>query len=64
MTGEKDPNAEPQTIATIEEPSLAPLENSVEIKPEPGDPAVGAFPTVGIGASAGGLAALEQLALH
>ncbi|MBE2201159.1 MAG: PAS domain-containing protein [Anaerolinea sp.] len=60
MTGEKDPNAESQTIATIEEPSLAPLENSVEIKPEPGDPVVGAFPTVGIGASAGGLAALEQ----
>jgi two-component system, chemotaxis family, CheB/CheR fusion protein len=60
MTSEKDPNAEPQTIVLTEESSLAPLENSAVIEPEPGDPAVGAFPTVGMGASAGGLTALEQ----
>jgi len=60
MTSEKDPNAEPQTIVLTEESSLAPLENSAGIEPESSDPVVGAFPIVGIGASAGGLAALEQ----
>jgi two-component system, chemotaxis family, CheB/CheR fusion protein len=60
MTSEKDPNVEPETITPTEEPSLAPLENSAEIEPELGDPVVDAFPTVGIGASAGGLAAFEK----
>jgi len=60
MTSEKDPNVEPETITPTAEPSLAPLENSAEIVPEPGAPVVDAFPIVGIGASAGGLAAFEK----
>jgi two-component system, chemotaxis family, CheB/CheR fusion protein len=60
MTSEKDPNLEPQPTVSPEEPSSAPIENSAEIEPDPGDPAVDAFPTVGIGASAGGLAAFEK----
>ncbi|MFO7540672.1 MAG: chemotaxis protein CheB [Chloroflexota bacterium] len=65
MTSEKDPiiepeTSEPETSDPTAEPSLAPLENSAAIEPEAGDPPVADFPTVGIGASAGGLAAFEK----
>lgn len=63
MTSKKAPNGEPQRIAPTEEPTeeltVIPMENTVEIEPEADDPAPGAFPIVGIGASAGGLAAFE-----
>jgi chemotaxis response regulator CheB len=64
MTSEKDPHGEPQRIAPTDEPAAestaTPIENSGETEPEADGSAPDAFPIVGIGASAGGLAAFEE----